>query len=120
MENENLEEWQRLHYFSKELSRLYEACYEEKKKVQDIGKENAKLRQRIEEMESEHKMKQNESRAQLEAKVNEMEKALAESEESKMHAESQVTSLIMIGIEQKQLIAKLKDENLKLIKRRSL
>ncbi|EXB62619.1 hypothetical protein L484_023914 [Morus notabilis] len=51
MEDQNLDELQRACYLSKENSRLYEAYYEEKRKVNDLGKECEKLKKRINELE---------------------------------------------------------------------
>ncbi|XP_062088197.1 uncharacterized protein LOC133794801 [Humulus lupulus] len=48
MENDNLDEWERRCNVSKEMSRLYEVCYEEKKKVEE-------LQRRIENLENENK-----------------------------------------------------------------
>ncbi|XP_062088212.1 factor of DNA methylation 5-like isoform X1 [Humulus lupulus] len=60
MKNENLAELERGCYLSKEMSRLYASNYEERTKVQDLEKEVAMLKQRIDDMENEQKiMKKN-------------------------------------------------------------
>ncbi|KAM6576755.1 hypothetical protein CsatB_028592 [Cannabis sativa] len=55
--DDNLDELRRGCHLSKEMSRLYESYYEERKKGQEIAKENAKLKQRLDDLENEHKKK---------------------------------------------------------------
>ncbi|XP_060963441.1 factor of DNA methylation 4-like [Cannabis sativa] len=57
--DDNLDELRRGCHLSKEMSRLYESYYEERKKGQEIAKENAKLKQRLDDFENEHKEEEN-------------------------------------------------------------
>ncbi|XP_062088208.1 factor of DNA methylation 2-like [Humulus lupulus] len=74
MEKENLEELQRRCSLFKEISQLYEANYEEKKKVQD-------LKQRLEEVENEQKLKKKNKTVLKESSDSEEEEAEAEEED---------------------------------------